>query len=329
MTIEQIKNICAVGAGAMGSTTALCFAMTGYDVKLYDLTDASVEGGLKNIQTILEAYVEHNIIQKADIAAILGRIKTTTSLEDAAKSADFIIESIVENLAIKQKVFANLDKICPAHTVFGTNTSGLSPTKIAEAIQRKDKFVVTHFWNPAHLIPLVEVVPGKHTSQQTVDIAYQLMHKIGKKPVSLKKESLGFVGNRIQAAIIREALHIVTAGIASAEDVDAVVRYSLGRRLAATGPIESIDLGGLDVFQSIFSYLGPDLSSDPGIPQQIDMAVKAGDLGAKTGKGIYSWSADKLADLKTQRIEELFRHLENDLKNASTQPAGKSAGRAA
>ena len=312
VTIEKIKNICAIGAGAMGSSTVVCFAMGGYDVALYDLTDAAVESGMTNILAALEAYEHHKLIKSSDIPAILARIRPTTDMTEAAKNADLVIESVVEKLDIKQKIFAQLDTICPAHTLFCTNTSGLSPTDIAESIQRKDKFVVMHFWNPAHLIPLVEIVPGKHTSQETVDIACALMDKIGKKAVPLKREALGFVGNRIQAAILREAIHIVESGIASAEDVDAVVEHSLGRRLAVTGPLKSADLGGLDVFKNIFSYLGADLSNATGIPAMLKNPVDKGDMGAKTGKGIYNWPANDLAELKEQRTAELFRHLAQD-----------------
>jgi 3-hydroxybutyryl-CoA dehydrogenase len=159
-------------------------------------------------------------------------------------------------------------------TIFATNTSGLSPTAIAEAIERKDKFVVAHFWNPPHLMPLVEVVPAKHTSQETVDITWQLMEKIGKKPVALKREALGFIGNRLQLALLREALYIVESGIATQEAVDTTVKYSLGRRLSVTGPLESADLGGLDIFYNISNYLMADLCNDIGVSSLLKDAVE-------------------------------------------------------
>ena len=298
----------------MGAGTAACFAMAGYNVRLYDLTEESLQSGMKKIQAALESYQEHSLIQKSEIPAILARIRTTTKLEEAGSGADLVIESVVEVLEIKQKIFAALDKICPSHTIFGTNTSGLSPTDIAEAIERKDKFVVMHFWNPPQLIPLVEVVPGKHTSEETVNVACHILRKIGKKPVPLKRELLGFVGNRIQAAILREALHIVNLGIASPEDVDTVVEYSLGRRLSETGPLKSADLGGLDVFKKIFGYLGPDLCNDTGIPPLLEKTVEEGKLGGKTGAGIYPWPADKLAAIGKQRENALFEHLKKDFE---------------
>jgi len=318
MKAADIKNICAVGAGAMGSTTALCFAMAGYKVWLYDLTEVSLASGLKNIHATLKAFQKHNLIQESEILGILGRVKTTALLEEAAQGADFVIESVFENLEVKQKIFATLDKLCPPHTLFATNTSGLSPTKIAEPVTRKDKFVVTHFWNPAHLIPLVEVVPGEHTSEDTLDIACELMLSLGKKPVRLKRELPGFIGNRLQLALLREAFHLLSLGVASAEDIDVVVKYSLGRRLSETGPFESADLGGLDVFKNIFSYLGKDLGNETSIPEPLVKAVEAGNLGAKTGEGLYKWPTDKLSDLKQRRENRLFEHLKEDRDQESS-----------
>ncbi len=327
MFSQPIKTICAVGAGAMGSYTALSFAMAGFQVCLYDLHDAAVKQGLNNMRAALKEYEQHNLINASDIDTTLARVKTCTDLTEVASHADFIIESVVEKLEIKQKVFAELDKICPPHTIFATNTSGLSPTKIASAVSRKDKFVVTHFWNPPHLLPLVEIVPGEHTSQNTVDTAYELMLTIGKKPVCLKRESLGFVGNRLQLALLREAIHIVESGIASADDVDTVMEYSLGRRLSVTGPIKSADLGGLDVFKNIFSYLGPDLCNTTGIPDLLNQAVEAGKLGAKSGAGMYDWKPETLSALKNERAEELFRHLKFDHERTKglNQPTKRKA----
>ncbi len=320
MNYTNIKTIAAIGAGAMGSHTALCFAMAGYDVCLWDMTEAATEQGLGNIRKALEDYKSHGLVGASDIPIVLGRFRTTTSLEDAGKNADFVIESVVENLSIKQDVFSKLDTICPPHTIFATNTSGLSPTQIAATLARKDKFVVTHFWNPPHLLPLVEIVPGEHTAQETVDIACAVITKIGKKAVPLKRESLGFVGNRLQLALLREALHIVESGIATPQDVDAVMEYSLGRRLAVTGPLKSADLGGLDVFKNIFGYLGPDLCSDTGTPALLSKVVDAGNYGAKTGTGLYDWTPQELADIKQKRVDELFRHLEQDAQDNADAP---------
>ncbi len=312
MKVEQIKTVCNLGTGTMGFGIAVIFAMAGYNVRMYGRSEESIARGFKGVNEALKIYCEHDLIKTADVSGIIGHIKGTTTLEDAAGDADFVIESIAENLQTKQEVFAKLDKICPKHTIFATSTSGLSPTAIAEAIERKDKFVVAHFWNPPHLIPLVEVVPGKYTIQETVDITWQLMEKIGKKPVALKREALGFIGNRLQLALLREALYIVESGIASKDAVDITMKYSLGRRLSSTGPLESADLGGLDIFRNISSYLLADLCNTTAISPLLQAAVDQGTLGAKTGTGLYEWSPEKLSQIKKLREDILIEWLIRD-----------------
>jgi 3-hydroxybutyryl-CoA dehydrogenase len=313
MQVKDIKNICNLGTGTMGHGTAVMFAKAGYNVRMYGRSPESIERGFRGIRAALETYREHQLVSDADIPAILGRIKGVTTLEEAAEGADFVIESVAEEIEVKRRVFAALDKLCAPHTIFATNTSGLSPTAVAEAVSRKDKLVVAHFWNPPHLVPLVEVVPGKHTSAETVDVTWKLMEQIGKKPVALKREALGFIGNRLQLALLREALYIVEQGIATPEAVDTTVKYSLGRRLGVTGPLESADLGGLDIFQSISSYLNPDLCVDSGVSPLLSDATARGDLGAKTGTGFYDWTdAARLGKLKKTRERILIDWLQKD-----------------
>jgi 3-hydroxyacyl-CoA dehydrogenase len=311
--VEKIKTICNLGTGTMGHGTAVAFAISGYTVRMFGRSKESIERGFKGIDAALQTYEAHGIIEKKDIPAITARVTGFTSLEEAVSGADFVIESVAEELAVKQKVFAAIDKICGPDTIFATNTSGLSPTAIAEAIDRKDKFVVAHFWNPPHLVPLVEVVPGKYTSRETVDTTWRLMEKIGKKPVALKREALGFVGNRLQMALLREALYIVEQGIASPEAVDITMKYSLGRRLSTTGPLESADLGGLDIFYNIAGYLAKDLCNDPGIPALLVEAKAKGNLGTKTKKGIFDWTdAERLSKIRKTREDVLLEWLRKD-----------------
>lgn len=319
MKVEDIKNICNLGTGTMGFGTALTFAMAGYNVRMYGRSEESIARGFKGVTGALQLYCEHGLVQETDVAAIIGRIKGVTTLEEAAADADFVIESVAENLQTKRDVYAKLDKICSKHTIFATNTSGLSPTAIAEAVDRKDKFVVAHFWNPPHLLPLVEVVPGKHTSQETVDITWQLMEKIGKKPVALNREALGFIGNRLQMALLREACYIVDSGIASMEAVDTTMKYSLGRRLATTGPLESADLGGLDIFRNISSYLSADLCNETEIVPLLQAHVDKGTLGAKTGSGLYEWNPERLSQIKKFREDNLIEWLQKDQDQKSNE----------
>jgi 3-hydroxybutyryl-CoA dehydrogenase len=312
MKVEDIKNICNLGTGSMGFGTALTFAKAGYKVRMFGRSDASIERGFKSINAALATYLENGLVAKADIPVIVGRIKGVTTLEAATEGADFVIESVAEDLNVKREVYAKIDKLCPAHTIFATDTSGLSPTAIAEAVARKDKFVVAHFWNPAHLLPLVEVVPGKHTAQETVDLTVKLMEVIGKKPIPLKREALGFVGNRMQYALLREAMYIVETGIASKEAVDATIKYSIGRRLGVTGPLETADIGGLDIFYNISEYMMPDLCDSHKVSRILKDPVDRGNYGAKTGTGIYDWTPEGLAKIRKMREKVLIEWLQKD-----------------
>jgi 3-hydroxybutyryl-CoA dehydrogenase len=279
---------------------------------MFGRSDASIDRGFKSINAALATLLDNKLIRKADIPVILGRIKGVTTLEEAAVGADFVIESVAEDLNVKREVYGRMDTLCPPHTIFATDTSGLSPTELAESIKRKDKFIVAHFWNPPHLLPLVEVVPGKHTSRETVDITMKLMEIIGKKPIPLLREAPGFIGNRLQFALLREAMYIVETGIASKEAVDATVRYSMGRRLGVTGPLESADLGGLDVFYNISKYLMQELCDSHDVSQLIKEPFDKGALGAKTGSGFYNWTPDQLGKLRKMREKVLIEWLQKD-----------------
>lgn len=312
MELDKIKNICNLGTGTMGFGTALLFAMHGYNVRMFGRSDASIERGMKNIKAALELYKENKLINYAEIEKVLSRIVGCTNLKDAAKDADFIIESVAENLLVKQEVWKELENYVGKDVIFATNTSGLSPTEISSALVHKDRFVVTHFWNPPHLVPLVEVVPGKWTSSKTMEVAWALIKKIGKKPVSLKKEAAGFIGNRLQLALLREALYIVESGIATQEAVDTAVKYGIGRRLSTTGPIETADLGGLDIFYNIAEYLNPDLCDSKEPSRLLTKAMETGELGAKTGTGLYHWTTEHMNKIKNTREKILLEWLQKD-----------------
>ena len=229
-TVDDIKTIANVGTGTMGHAITLQFALAGYPVHLVGRGEASLEKAMKAIRSDAEDFAEAGLLKDGDtLDAVLARITGYADYASGVADVDFVIESVAENLDIKKSVWVEVEHAAPKDAILSTNTSGLSPTALQSVMGHPERFVVAHFWNPAQLMPLVEVVPGEKTDPKVVDITFDLMAKIGKKPAKIKKESLGFVGNRLQLAVLREAFYIVQQGIADAATVDDVMKYSLGQ----------------------------------------------------------------------------------------------------
>jgi 3-hydroxybutyryl-CoA dehydrogenase len=308
----NIKNISVLGTGTMGHGIALLSAKAGLNVVMYGRSDESLERGYNSIKASLNLLKFEGKLDDNSCEEILGKIKGVKTIEEAAKGADFIIESLAEDLELKQKVFMELDKLCPSDVVLATNTSGLSPTAIAKNTQYPERIVVAHFWNPPQLIPLVEVVPGEKTSEITMSETIEWIEFIGKKSVRMEKECLGFIGNRLQLALLREALYIVEQGWAKPEEVDKAMEYGHGRRLPITGPLCSADLGGLDIFHNISKYLFKDLCNYLEPSRLMKDKVESGNLGSKSGMGFYNWSPEALEKKQKERSEALLYFLESD-----------------
>jgi 3-hydroxybutyryl-CoA dehydrogenase len=306
---EHIKKVAVIGAGLMGHGIAQEFAYSGLEVMIQDLTDSQLQNAIKRIKSNLKLFVENGLCDRRKAEDTLSRIRTTTSIEAAAGDADFVVEVVFENLELKRQIFANLDAFCPAHTILASNTTAIMPSMLASATKRADKVVDTHYYNPPYLIPLVEIVKGPDTSEETLQTTYSLLQKVGKKPVILRKEALGFVGPRLQAAIIKEAFSIVERGIASADDVDTVVKNSFGRRLAVAGPFEVFELAGWDLVLAAFEELYKDMDHSPEPNKLLVEMVKKGELGVKTGKGFYQWDEKSAEALKQLLSRELIRRI--------------------
>lgn len=314
MELSDIKTIANIGAGTMGHATALQFAMKGYPVHLIDTSDEVLQKGIVRMREDLAAYVKVGLVKAEEIDGIIANVHPTVSYEAGLKGADFVIESIVENLEVKKEVWQKVEKLVGPETILATNTSGLSPTEIAAFLEKPERFLVAHFYNPAHLMPLVEVVPAEKTDPAVVSITVDLMNHIGKHAVALQKEAPGFVGNRIQAAVIRECLSIMQQGIATPETIDDIVKYSLGLRWSILGPVISADLGGLDVFNTIISYLTAEISNEVGENALLAEKVKAGHLGQKSGQGFYDWQGEKGQELIDYRNQKLLEALAAEKK---------------
>lgn len=312
MTLEEILHIAVIGAGLMGHGIAQEFATAGYTVHLHDITDEKLATAQAQIEKNLHLLAENGIITAENIASTLQRIQTTTDLAAVTENADFVVEAVTENLPLKQQIFAELDAMCQPHTILASNTTALMPSQIGAKAQRRDKILNTHYFNPPYLIPLVELIPSPETSADTVSVTKELLMHVGKMPAVLEKEALGFVGPRLQAALIREAIFIVEQGIASAETVDLVVRNSFGRRLSAAGPFEVFELAGWDLVLSAFEELYRELNSSTEINPLLRDMVEAGKVGVKYREGFYKWNDENLQALRDRMNRALIQQVKAD-----------------
>jgi len=310
MKLSQIKNIAVIGAGIMGHGFAQIFAQKGYPVFLHDIDKEILKKALSRIASNLDTFIEHGLIRRKEKKAILEKITTGNDLEKAVSNADFILEAVPEIMDLKKEIFEKIDRFAPPPAILASNTSGLSITEISSVTRRPEKTIIVHGANPPHIIPVVEIVRGEKTSDETAELSYRLMLKVGKKPVRLLKEAPGFLFNRLQFALYREALHCLETGIATTEDIDMVVKAGYGFRLSTLGPLETSDFGGLDTFYRVCQNLLPQLSDDKSAPPLLRKMVEEGKLGVKTGEGFYNYPPATLR----RKIRERDRRLLQQLK---------------
>jgi len=314
-----MERLTVIGSGTMGHSIALNAAWAGIQVIMYGIDKPDIDRGLSAIESKLKVLCENGLITTLECEETLKRILTSTSLDEAIGTATFIIETIPEDLQLKNNLFLELDRKCHADVILASNTSGLSITKISEGVLNTKRIMITHFWNPAHLIPLVEVFRTTATEDKYFERAIAMLNLMGKKTIEVKKEVPGLIGNRLQFALLREAQYLLEHGIASKEDIDHAVTYSIGRRLSVSGPLMSADMGGLDVFESVSAYLFKDLSN-AGYSSGIKHLVDKNNLGCKTGKGYYTWNDDQSLTMNKKREQELIRLLKEDRRqNALTE----------
>jgi 3-hydroxybutyryl-CoA dehydrogenase len=298
MNADDIKQIAVIGAGLMGHGIAQEFATAGYDVRLTSRTEESLGRGVDQIKRNLERLVGLGVLETGPAARAEERLTTCLTLEDAVSDADLVIEAVYEDLSLKRQVFEQLDRACPDRTLLASTTSTFPATQIATATGRPDRVLVAHYINPPYLVPLVELAPGEGTSEETLGAVHALLTGIGKQPVVLRKEVPGFISVRLQVALLREALSLVQSGVATPEDIDKVIRTSIGRRWAVAGVFEVLELAGWDVVSDIASWLFPQLESSLELPAVLRERVERDELGVKSGKGFYDWTADSAEDLR-------------------------------
>ena len=295
---SEEKKVAVIGAGLMGHGIALEFAAAGFDVTINDRNEDLLEHALERSKKGMELLVSTGRIDDSDIESALTRLSASADLRTAVENADFVIEAVTENLELKKSIFEQLDKLCQPHTILLSNTSTYLPSALASVTGRPDRVAIAHYFNPPHLLPIVEVVRGPETSDETVAATMALFAGIGKKPALVRKEVQGFIGNRLQFALFREALAMVAAEVAAAQEIDEVVRSSFGRRLSVAGPFELRELIGLDLALAIGKQIVPSLDNTKTVPAVLAQKVRDGHLGTKTGKGFYDWTPESAEALR-------------------------------
>lgn len=318
MKVADVKKVAVVGTGLMGHGIAQVFALAGYPVEIYDKDPDRSRQAKAAIGRNLELFRERGLVSATEAEEAHARLSPRVELAEAVGDADFVMEVVFEDLSVKQQVLAEIDKVAPARAVLASNTSGLDVNKMGPATGRPDKVIVAHFWNPPHILPLVEVVKGEQTSQETLDLTVDILRKVGKYPVVLSRHIAGFIGNRLQYAMFREAVGLVEKGIASPEDIDMVVKLSLGRRYTTVGPLETADINGLALFHQIAQYLYLDLDDSKGPHAIHSKLIAEGANGVVAGRGFHDWPAGTADAARQRRDDELIRWLRVDQEKAKS-----------
>jgi 3-hydroxybutyryl-CoA dehydrogenase len=300
----QLRTLAVIGNGIIGHGIAEVFASAGTDVILVGRSTDSLAEAVKRIRQSREEFARERLFEEDKIAAAIGRIRPTTNLDDAAQG-EMVIEAVPEDMALKLSIFERLDQITRADTVLASS-SGHPASELNARVKLKGRVIATHFWYPPQLLPLVEVCGAPETEPAVIDWTCARLRDAGKEPVVIAREIPGFIGNRIQFAILREAWSLWASGAASAEAIDAVVKNSIGRRLGVTGPIESADLGGLDTMFRFAQFLQPTLDTSAMPPETVGARSRSADPHIHERKS-ESWPA-----LSTARRAELFRWLRSD-----------------
>jgi len=300
----QKAKITVVGAGLMGHGIAQVFALAGHDVTLTD----SFAGTLATAKDRILA----NLKDLGDDQSAVDRVTLQGDMALALREADYVVEAVLEDLPLKQALFAEIERYVRPDTILASNTSVIPITAIMQGLTRRERALGTHWWNPPFLVPLVEVIQTKWTSAAAIDFTMKLHAAAGKKPAHVKKDVPGFIGNRLQHALWREAISLVEHGICDAETVDSVIKAAFGRRLAVLGPLENADMVGTDLTLAIHQNVLGDIESRPGPSPYLEKLVADGKLGFKSGEGFRRWSPEEQAGLRAKVLAHLKTARAND-----------------
>jgi 3-hydroxybutyryl-CoA dehydrogenase len=304
MTANKSK-IAVIGAGLMGHGIAQVFALAGHEVTITDAVTASLDSA--------KARILANLKDLGDDERAVERVTPIADLGEAVREADYVVEAVSEDLNLKQQLFGEIERHVRAGTILASNTSVIPITRIMEGLQRRERALGTHWWNPPFLVPLVEVIETQWTTPKAVAFTMKLHSDAGKKAAHVKKDVPGFIGNRLQHALWREAISLVENGICDAETVDEVIKAAFGRRLAVLGPLENVDMVGTDLTLAIHNTVLPAIDSHPHASPYLEKLVGEGKLGFKSGEGFRTWTPEQQADLRAR----VLKHLKNARANDS------------
>jgi 3-hydroxybutyryl-CoA dehydrogenase len=303
------ESITIIGSGLMGYGIALIFSKAGHHVNLVDVDESNLKNAVNKIKDNLQIMSASGIKLEDSIDSIISRVKTYTDMESACHESDYVFECVFENMQLKQDIFRKLDSICNPNTILCSNTSVMSITEIASHAKKKERKLGTHWWNPPYLIPLVEVVRTEDTDDACMKKCYDLLTRVGKKPVFVHRDVPGFVANRMQHALWREAFAIIDEGICDAATVDECVKNSFGLRLPVLGPVENADMVGLDLTLSVHNYILKYINASPEPSDMLKQNVSLNKLGFKTGEGFQKWDEEKIEKSRRKLVNHLLKAL--------------------
>ena len=305
MTV-QIQKVTVAGAGTMGPGIAATFAGHGFETRLTDIQPSALDKARNTVDMVFDVLVREDFLTSARADAGRERLQIVSNMDDALEGAEFLVETIPEKLEVKQSFYREIEPKVGPGVILASNTSGIPISQLGAVAENPSRIVGMHWSNPPHIIPVIEVIRGEKTSDLTVAITHQVVNDMEMIPVDVDRDVPGFVENRILYAIMREALHLVEEGVASAEAVDEIVKWGVGYKLAAIPPLQLLDVAGLDIYNSVAGYLNASLSTEQGVSSAITERVERGDLGIKTGRGLFDYGPDEIPELMQRRMRTLL-----------------------
>ncbi len=305
MSADSVRKVAVVGAGTMGPGMAATFARHGFDTTLFDVKPEQLEKAQAAVDFVYGTLTNGGFMTAEEADAGRAHITYTGDLKEALAGADFVVETVPERKDVKQQVFQEIEALVDDETIIASNTSGIPISDLAAVTRVPGRVVGMHWSNPPHLIPVIEVIRGEATTDDTAQSTVKIVERIGMVPAIVDRDIAGFVENRILYAIMREALHLLDEGVASAEAIDTITKWGIGYKLAVIGPLELLDVAGLDIYTSVASYLNKDLNASPDISATVTSKVAEGKLGMKTQGGLFEYTPEKIQQLMQQRGKKL------------------------